>query len=625
MKHIRISLFGGALLVAACADESQGPQVSVMDEEVSDPTVDPERTGWPQDVAISIDRGCIDPECRTGRIAVDVTSLRRDRVGIQVYLSASGLDDRTARIRIDGVSQGTVPLEGGERRRFFVDAFAMPIQPLGTIATAQAELAIAVADTMFGSVSSPVAFESDPGFKTFTLYDDRAALDRGARLDPRVVEAPAGRMWDGKAYVDLRTLPPHGGEGFTVAGATTTLADRVAVPLPEPPPPPVGTKVCFDLKVKYNDAGIGEDYVNTPPSGGTPAVQVQNAAYMRAWITKSGVLGNTWDGYLNSIGCTPAKSLSGTYTIHVQSKFEKLIGGVAADHDVKLHSSGGDDVQQWNRAFTVSGAPPSVTVEGSSATHTTNVSGVLARMYAGTDSWIPTGTKTTYVDKGCPGLNPPTDSCYNGSVYIGPGAAPAPAQALDKFLVAHEYGHFAQFNNFTLYGFDYDSVQAGVAACRCDHVVSANQLHCMQSLEQYAAAMVEGFAHFYSAKLYNNRLQTDCEYGYYKEVFALFVTLTPTVPVTCASTSEWRDSHCPGIASSAVEMDVMRFLWALYSTLPDRLTMDEIGDLLHAAQTNAGVNPIKWSNVKSAAATVFGNPSAKYTKVVNQGAIHSVD
>src|SRR5262249_46403323 len=120
---------------------------------------------------------------------------------------------------------------------------------------------------------------------------------------------------------------------------------------------------------------------------------------------------------------------------------------------------------------------------------------------------------------------PPTDSCFSGDVFIGPGAAPAPAQSMAKFLVAHEHGHFAQGNRFSIFNFSYDAVVDSLGACRCDHVVSANQLHCMQSLEQYAAAFIEGYAHFYASKLYNNRTETDCEFGYYKEVYILFGVL----------------------------------------------------------------------------------------------------
>src|SRR5262249_21724121 len=154
----------------------------------------------------------------------------------------------------------------------------------------------------------------------------------------------------------------------------------------------------------------------------------------------------------------------------------------------------------WTRSFTVgSPAPSQGDVQASTNDHTMNVSGGVARMYGGTDNLVPTGTHTTFFDKSCPGLNPPPDSCLSGDVLIGPGSGSGPAQSMAKFLVAHEHGHFAQGNRFGISGFSYSAVNDPLAACRCDHVVSANQLHCIQSLEQYAAAFIEGYAHFYAS------------------------------------------------------------------------------------------------------------------------------
>ncbi|NVB85119.1 MAG: hypothetical protein HOV81_42530 [Kofleriaceae bacterium] len=612
-------------LVGCAGNDDPQPNRSFAEPEASsrgEAAPDPEHAKWPLDVAVEIDRGCTTSSCRGTSVAINVTNLGRDDAQIVLVLAADGLDGRTARVRADGQTTGTVRLAGGERRTFLVNANALPVQPLRTLASATAELTVTVGGVTATSISSPVVYEHDPDFRTVTLYDDAAGLDRGGRLDPRDVDRPLGRVWSGRAFVDVATLPANGGDGYTIGGATTTWGPSAPVPQPPSgdPPPPGSSNVCFDLKVQYNDAGIGEDYINA----GT-AVQKQRAAYMRAWITKSGVPGITWDGYLNSAGCTGYKALSGSYTLHVQSMFEKQVGGAPAHHDVKFHSGTIDQVQGWTRAFTVS-APTTVLLEALSTSKTANVSGVMARMYAGSDTWVPAGTNTTYVDKGCPGLDPPTDSCYSpgDAVYIGPGASPAPAQSSDKFLVAHEYGHFVQMNRFFLYQYDYNAVSDSLAACRCDHVVSANQYHCIQSLEQYEAAFVEGFGHFYASKLFNNRLETDCHFGYYKEVWILFGTLVPTVPVDCASTIQWRDAHCSAIPNSAVEMDVMRFLWALYSTLPDRLTMDEIGDLLAAAAANSP-GAMTWNDIKAAAAQVFGLGSAKYNKVVNQASIHAVD
>ena len=108
--------FSWLLAAAACSgDEPAAPdpgQAPVMTGEhaqaaVTSPTPpDPERVGWPGDVAVSLDRGCVDHNCRASALAIDVTSLRRDDVAIELYLAADGLDGRSARIRGDGLRDG---------------------------------------------------------------------------------------------------------------------------------------------------------------------------------------------------------------------------------------------------------------------------------------------------------------------------------------------------------------------------------------------------------------------------------------------------------------------------------------------------------------------------------------
>ncbi|MEO8550228.1 MAG: hypothetical protein ABI678_09645 [Kofleriaceae bacterium] len=631
MRTFTLSLLGASLLVACASSDSPSspagldPASTTTSEQPATAATAPEHARWPGDIGVELVRGCADATCEVGALAIEVTSHRTDPVGVTIALSADGLDGRSAQVALE-----TVTLAAGEQHRVAVDAARMPVQAVGSLATARAELTIDLAGTPVHSTSSPIMYEHAADWRMMTTYSVEAAFARAAQLEASTAPL-VGRVWDGTRLVDLAQLPARGGAGFTL-GTGSTLSGGVAPSptgaLPPPPqgnpPPPGTTAVCFDLKVQYNDAGVGEDYLDA----GT-GVQTQNATDMRAWITRtSGLFQITeWSGYLNSAGCSPYLTLAAaTHVIHVQSSFEKPVDGSTAHHDVKLHGGLGDNLVTWTRSFAIASPAPSlVNVEALANDHTMSVAGVLARMYVGTDTWVPAGTNTTFVDKGCPNLNPPTDSCYNGSIYIGPGAQGFPADASEKFVIGHEHGHFVQGHRFTFNNFNYDVVSDSVGACRCDHVVSANQLHCIQSLEQYAAAFVEGFGHFYASKLYNNRLESDCEFGYYKEVYVLFAVLQPTVPVTCASTINWRDSHCTAIANSAVEMDVLRFLWALYSTLPDRLTMDEIGALLAAAQSHAGSSPITWNDLKAGAAQVFVSGSAKYNKVVSQAAIHAVD
>lgn len=592
---------------------------------------------WPGDVAVSLDRGCAAPACRGGSIAIEVTSLRADAVEIDLYLAAAGLDGRSARVRPAGLPEGGLSLAAGERRRFVVEAAAMPVQPIGSLATAWAELSVTAGAETDGSSSSPVAYEHDAGYRSVTLYDDAGALARAARIDPTATAAarPAGRVWTGRALVESAALPANGGVGYTLGGATTTSVPDAALgaPAPLPPgpqpqagdPPPAGTHVCFDLKVAYHDAAIGEDILAAEPFHGVPAVQLQSASFLRASITKAGVITPIWEGYLNVGGCTGYASLSGAYTLNVWSQLEKLVGGQVVHNDIRLYAGGSSTVQKWSHAFTVSGAPSTVNVEAATWSHTMNVTGVAARVFAASDSWLPPGTHDTIVDRGCPDFTPATDSCVGGSLYIGPGAPPAPAQAKLKFVIGHEYGHLVQDRHFQVNNYSYTGVNDTLGACRCDHVTSANSLHCMQSLERYEAAFLEGWAHFYAAKLYNNRLESDCHFGYYKEVLIPFFVLAPTVPVSCASTVAWRDTYCSAIPNTAVEMDVMRFMWALYSLAPDRFTVEEIGELFHGAQQQAGAPAITWPALQAAAAAIYGPSSAKYAKVVAQAAIHAVD
>ena len=154
-------------------------------------------------------------------------------------------------------------------------------------------------------------------------------------------------------------------------------------------------------------------------------------------------------------------------------------------------------------------------------------------------------------------------------------------------------------------------------------MTSANGVHCMQSLEQYAAGFVEGFGHFYAAKLFNSRSQSDCKFVYYKEISFLFGVLDPPMGVDCDLSVQWRDQYCSHIADSSTEMDFMRFLWRLYADGPNRLSADEIDALF--TQANIPSGPMTWTHLRNAAATVLGNGSAKYNNLVNLASQQAVD
>jgi hypothetical protein len=431
--------------------------------------------------------------------------------------------------------------------------------------------------------------------------------------------------------VDVAALPPVGGRGYTLGGGASAYDFDTAGPAPDVPPPPTGTRVCFDLKVSYVDAGFGEDHVELPASGGAPAVQSQNGSYMRAWVSVPFQPGKLWDGYLNSIGCTPQLSLAdGTYVLTVKSELQRQVGATSANvahQTIKLKSGANEATRTWSRFFAVT-EPGTVDVTPTTWDRTQNVAGVIARMYLGADNWLTEGTATTIVDRGCPGSNPDipaTDSCAGPDiVFIGPGDLPEkPPQSLNKFLVAHEHGHQVQARSFPVEGGNYDGIIDTNVLCRCDQVTQSNQLHCMQSLEVYTSAFSEGFAHFYGGKLYNSRAESDCQFVYYKEISVFFGVLDPPVGVDCNLDVQWRDSYCSPIPSSATEIDFMRFLWNLYAAGPARLSAAEIDAVFTAA--NAYPGPMIWTHLREAARAVLGDGSAKYLNLVQLANDHAVD
>jgi hypothetical protein len=103
-----------------------------------------------------------------------------------------------------------------------------------------------------------------------------------------------------------------------------------------------------------------------------------------------------------------------------------------------------------------------------------------------------------------------------------------------KFIIAHEFGHVVQnAAGAALTGLYNPQVPNRPPVCRCDHVTVANQEHCMQGLQRWSDSQEEGFAHFYSANVWNSKVLSNgsqnasCTFEYYKE---FLVTNQPNLP-----------------------------------------------------------------------------------------------
>jgi len=162
-----------------------------------------------------------------------------------------------------------------------------------------------------------------------------------------------------------------------------------------------------------------------------------------------------------------------------------------------------------------------------------------------------------------------------------------------KYTLMHEFGHFVQGaaigNLSPSYTFNgAPDLPGAPPLCGCGHVQGANALHCLQSIEQPNAAQIEGWAQFYTSKVWNDDRGTDCTFNYYKEFLfpGAAAAVLPPVPVSCKAPVRWRNTHCTGspafsgtaLADMGTELDWMTFLWNVNTVPVNGSTMRNISD-----------------------------------------------
>jgi hypothetical protein len=226
-------------------------------------------------------------------------------------------------------------------------------------------------------------------------------------------------------------------------------------------------------------------------------------------------------------------------------------------------------------------------------------------------------------DSDCPGA----DLCYveNTDQFCGSATnckCTSPDDSHWKFVVAHEAGHQLQ-DRATGNGpspdylfscppgmtcdqrkgevpglpdllSDPPLIPATAPFCGCDHVTSANGLHCLQSIERSTSAQNEGFAQFFASRVWNTQDEADCTFVYYKEFLApaclnddcvmrgVFQDTTlynnpPPVPQSCVTPHKWRNRNCAMTdANMSTEIDWMAFLYNLNSVGALRSPMTDI-------------------------------------------------
>jgi hypothetical protein len=190
-------------------------------------------------------------------------------------------------------------------------------------------------------------------------------------------------------------------------------------------------------------------------------------------------------------------------------------------------------------------------------------------------------------------------SHYNAdedTLFIMPSPTGWAHDARWKFVIGHELGHMAedffgvpQTPPVYFYSGDTPSTSgtddpasasatpALTANCTCSAAVDASA-HCLQSMEEDATAIGEGFGHFYASRLWNllpAEGGTSCNFEYYKAISGTALISDPQPPpvgVDCGIAHALRDTECMDVSivdsammptQYASEVDWLTYFWDL--------------------------------------------------------------
>ncbi len=632
------------------------------------------------------------------RAASDLLTARMTNLGstatsVTLKLTSRGLDARESTRTIGTYSVGTSPLD------VTFPVSTLPVQPIGT----QAEAFLVAEFTNGGSATSfsgELFYEFSAGYASANIYGSTpnptpAATDMyayfGSSAGEVVVDVadyltklrdaslPAftlsGRVWNSttSAFDEVAALARRGGPGGTAWGGSTLMpvfpsfsALAFVVPIPETGPT---YSVCFEWNAKFTDSGYGEDIQTSR------AVSSYPASYTRATILRKDTARAVWSGALDASGCVSLPLAPSTdYVFSARSNAwrpsDGVVLGVHYSHRTDYQSPrivpyairlGGSRVGggiasrnglMLTAPFTTAATGGAIPLSSWFEDALTRSMVVMSRTIGGAESGlvaVPRGYQV-YADEGCPNGGSACYSGYSRTFFVGP-APDTIHDSMWKFIVSHEFGHnIASF----LYGDvanPYDNTDTN-RLCNCSDVgkdagfsdayLSALQTHCLNNKQPTGGALVEGWAHFNAARLWNITSEPNCTFVYYKDSVNPDTTVShPPMARSCYTPAtgagvKWMETYCSStsMAGKGVEWDWMNFFVGVYAMgYSDRSTMDDLGDIFRRAcgggiyttpRMCAGDTP-NFTNLSLSADAKWGSLDPRAARVHAQGTANGIN
>ena len=590
--------------------------------------VENERAGTPRVLLTWI--GGLGSLSAAENLTVRLTNTRSEPVTATLQITAMGLDGRADRVTVgsyemlgDGTLVASVPLAG------------LPVQSIGTWSQVQATARyVELAGQAFESPSSPLfyMFDSDYARVTVATQDPSPRLGATGALRQELVALSAGlrsvrgRVLDHSTqvpqFVDIATLR----SGPVMLGASTAFATLPGdfFPPPKKPAPDdsdaPGSRFCMHWKAGFFDSGGGEDSLNGTVSSPLDVP----ARYASARILATSSAAPVWEGHLNAAGCTPPLNLApGSYLAVYNPSMLRGTTAFEVDEESSGLAPAPDELITVTAIATpfdlsTGALPSSILLVPAVHRHWTRVAAVAGEILVADDMGLrPSRTyRATLVRV----IGARGDS---SGLEVGPNGVGVPHNSYWKFVIAHEFGHVVQDIATGLLEHNYKDTSTSEPLCRCDHVDPSdpdNSLHCVQSREFAGAAHVEGFAHFYAAKLFNNSAESDCTFVYYKEFLKPVIVppilppmnfvVPPPSPISCSAPKTWMETYCAeGEAGKGVEWDWLNFLRSInITTAPNSISLADFNAILFKACGDASCTGKvrSFENMASAASTLYG-------------------
>jgi hypothetical protein len=610
------------LLGAACVDAPHRGEPSELDAAVDDQTDvtldapivhDYDDVIAPVQLVLQDADGTTVERSRDGVLEAELEVIGEAAVELELSVLVSALGHDEIMLELDRVQ-----LEPGEVLPLSVALRDLPLQ----VAAGDAEVRFA-ARVMGGEPlevwSSPllVRFESDHAHATVTVGERRHGGIDAALLDASMqLGAHARFVASDGSWIAAEAVPPR-------VEVEPSATDELRGPQDSVLEQPL-TRLCTTWRVHYDDPQANQDFLATPGTHQPPASYAQVTIATPTLFFPYYVPGvQMWQGYLDANGCTPVLDLPyASYVFSIGSRLRR--DGI--DYEIRFNDTTANYNGYSNGNFTVGGAGVyNVATVGDN--RATRLAALFSRALVTSDLPIAAAFAfEAYADLGCPSLG--SGACYSSSrLYVGNNNFGHDLSAR-RHVVMHEFGHGVQARAIGSLSVNYATGDSTDPDCNCDHVVSSNNLHCLQSRETITTAFVEGFAHFLAAKVFNDQAGTNCAFGYYKEFRnAAGVVLTPPVAINCQTAVKWMENRGCAAPNRGTEYDWMNFLWDVNAPISGGVTLTRYWQLMRDACGGAcgGGGTFTWA---SFAAAVDAAPDLSATQkwYLNAlGIVHGVD